>query len=358
MRLPDGARSRAVLIGTAAYDHLPRVDAARNNVDGMREFLARDAGIGGADCRTLVDPRDLAEVGEAVERAARSAEDLLLVYYSGHGLVDGDGLLNLALPQTSPSLLPWSGIPFRFLHKAVQNSHAATKVVVLDSCYSGIATEQTLGEDLTGQLRIKGNFTLTSSPANSPSYAFAGLRHTAFTELLLDVFREGVAGAGDLLTLNDVYLEVRRRAHEGNLPEPQKCGTHSADQLALAPNRHRGAPPEVPVSEPPAREAVPEPRPSDDAIVTADQVRGVKFTPVQLAEGYDQDEVDAFLDRVVLALVEPATGPQRLTADDVRASMFTSTRLREGYEVKEVDAFLDRIEAELERRQAVAARRH
>ncbi|NUQ89235.1 MAG: DivIVA domain-containing protein [Glycomyces artemisiae] len=37
--------------------------------------------------------------------------------------------------------------------------------------------------------------------------------------------------------------------------------------------------------------------------------------------------------------------------------MFTSTRLREGYEVKEVDAFLDRIEAEFERRQAVAARR-
>nr|BFF27217.1 hypothetical protein GCM10025732_51820 [Glycomyces mayteni] len=166
MRLPDGARSRALLIGTTDYEHesLDRVPAARNNVEGLRESLARDAGITGDDCRALVNPRDLAEVGAAVEDAARTAEDLLLVYYGGHGLVDGDGLLNLALPQSSPSLLPWSAIPFRFLHKAIQNARAATKVVVLDSCYSGIAIEPLLGPDLTGQLRIRGSFTLTSSP--------------------------------------------------------------------------------------------------------------------------------------------------------------------------------------------------
>ncbi|PRY54978.1 caspase, EACC1-associated type [Glycomyces artemisiae] len=360
MRLPDGARSRALLIGTTSYRHLKRVEAARNNVEAMREALARDAGITGGDCLALTDPDSLAEVGAAVERAAKEAEDLLLVYYSGHGLVDDEGMLHLTMTGTSDALLPWSGIPFRLLNKAVQYSRAAMKVVILDTCYSGIAIEPLLGDDLTGQLRIKGNFTLTSSPANSPSYAFEGLRHTAFTELLLDVLKEGVADAGELLTLNDIYKELLRRTHARGLPEPQKCGTHiAAESLALAPNRHEGPPREVPAAmpEPPVRQAVPAPAPSTEAVVTADEVRSVKFTAVQLAEGYDQDEVDAFLDRVVLALVEPPTGPQRLTADDVRSSMFTSTRLREGYEVKEVDAFLDRIEAEFERRQAVAARR-
>ncbi|MEU6247132.1 DivIVA domain-containing protein [Glycomyces sp. NPDC047010] len=362
MRLPDGARSRALLIGTTNYDHesLEEVAAARNNVEALRESLARDAGIRGEDCTALVNPRDLAEVGAAVDLAARTAEDLLLVYYSGHGLVDDEGLLNLALPQTSPALLPWSAIPFRFLHKAVQNARAATKVIVLDSCYSGIAIEPLLGGgDFIGQLRIKGHFTLTSSPANSPSYAFEG-RYTAFTGLLLDVLDEGIAEAGDLLSLNDIYKELARRAHARGLPEPQKCGTHiAAESLALAPNRYRDRPSEVSVYLPEThvRQMVQTPAPSTEAVVTADEVRGVKFTAVQLAEGYDQDEVDAFLDRVVLALVEPASGPQRLSADDVRTSMFTSTRLREGYEVKEVDAFLDRIEAELERRQAVAGRR-
>ncbi|GAA2259563.1 hypothetical protein GCM10009853_010700 [Glycomyces scopariae] len=358
MRLPDGAKSRALLIGTAAYDHLPGVPAARNNVDGMREFLLGRTGLDAANCTSLTDPRDLTAVGRAVEEAAREARDLLLVYYSGHGLVGSDGLLHLALPQTSQELLPWSGVPFAFLHRAIQSAPAQTKVIVLDSCFSGIATEVLGGEDgILGQLRVSGHFTLTSSPANSPSYAFAGRHFTAFTELLLRVFEEGVAGAGELLTLNDVYRELVRRARELDLPQPQKCGTHTADMLALAANPRRGGAPAEPVPADAVHGPAPghPPAAAPEALVSADEVRRCAFATVKLTEGYDEDEVDAFLDRVVLALLEPERGAQRLSADDVRTVRFTPTRLREGYDVTEVDAFLDRIEAEFERRQALGA---
>jgi DivIVA domain-containing protein len=377
MRLPDGAKSRALLIGTAAYDHLDGVPAARNNVDGMRDFLLRRTGLHGSNCTTLTDPRDLSAVGRAVEDAAREAQDLLLVYYSGHGLVDSDGLLHLALPQTSQELLPWSGIPFAFLHKAIQTAPASTKVIILDSCFSGIATEVLTGGEagILGQLRISGHFTLTSSPANSPSYAFEGRHFTAFTELLLGVFREGIADAGDLLTLNDVYRELLRRARELDLPQPQKCGTHTADMLALAANPHRGGP-AVPAAhagprDTYARDTLPRDIVADDltdedfaalappaeALVSVEEVRDIRFKTVRLTEGYDEDEVDAFLDRVLVALVEPVEGPQRLSPDDVRNSLFATTRLREGYDMEDVDAFLDRVEAEFERRQAIAAQR-
>lgn len=366
MRLPDGAKSRALLIGTAAYDHLRQVDAVHNNMYALRHALARHAGIPHRNCETLTDADDLTKVGRAVEEAAREAQDLLLFYFSGHSLVDEAGLLHLALPQTSQELLEWSGVPFALVHKAIQMSPASTKVIILDSCYSGIATEVLGGEeaDILGQIRVSGHFTLTSSPANSPSYAFEGRYFTAFTEMLLEVFRDGIADAGDLLTLNDIYRELLRKARERHLPQPQKCGTHTADMLALAENRRRppkaftpvfSGEPGVPAADPvEAAPSEPEP-PAQEAFISSDEVRGIRFKTVRLTEGYDEDEVDAFLDRVVLALLEPVEGPQRLSADDVRNSLFTTTRLREGYDMEDVDAFLDRVEAEFERRQAVAA---
>lgn len=386
MRLPDGARSRALLIGTAAYRHLLPVPAVENNVDSMAKALEHHAGIPRANCESLTDARDLTAVGAAVERAAQEADDLLLVYYSGHGLVDSDGLLHLALPQTSQELLPWSGIPFAFLHKAIQSARAMAKVIILDSCFSGIATEVLADKEsvILGQIRISGHVTLTSSPANSPSYAFEGRRHTAFTQAFLDVLESGSPSAGTLLTLDDIFLGLERLARDRDLPRPQKCVTHTADKLALAVNRYRpGADdrgradpsgierarieradverplPEAEPAEVPLLEADPaEPAPDlvrAAALISVEEVRDVRFKTVRLTEGYDEDEVDAFLDRVLLALVEPADGPQRLSADEVRNSLFSTTRLREGYDMVEVDSFLDRIEAEFERRQAIAA---
>ncbi|RRS00466.1 caspase, EACC1-associated type [Glycomyces terrestris] len=367
MRLPDGARSRALLLGTAAYDHLAPVPAAVNNVEAMREALVRRTGIPAAHCEALTNANDLTEVGAAVERAAQGAKDLLLVYFSGHGLVDDTGMLHLALPQTSQGLLPWSGVPFAFLHRAIQTARAEAKVIVLDCCFSGIATQVLADAEslILGQIRVSGHVTLTSSPANSPSYAFEGKRHTAFTQAFLDVLKHGSRRAGALLTLDDVFLELERLAVERDLPRPQKCVTHTADKLALAENRYQVARGSGPIddhasrlgSRPATEEPEPPvvPAPPDQALISAGAVRDVRFKTVRLTEGYDEDEVDAFLDQVALALLEPAEGPQRLSAEEVRASLFTTTRLREGYDMEEVDSFLDLIESEFERRQAITA---
>jgi DivIVA domain-containing protein len=89
--------------------------------------------------------------------------------------------------------------------------------------------------------------------------------------------------------------------------------------------------------------------------MSAQEVRDIRFATVRLTEGYDEDEVDAFLDRVLLALVEPADGPQRLTAEEVHEVLFTTTRLREGYDMAQVDEFLDLVAAELDRRKGLGS---
>ncbi|MFD0622473.1 hypothetical protein ACFQ2K_06120 [Streptomyces sanglieri] len=50
-------------------------------------------------CVVVADPTDQATVGAALSRAVRECEDLLLVYYCGHGLLDEAGLLHLPSPE-------------------------------------------------------------------------------------------------------------------------------------------------------------------------------------------------------------------------------------------------------------------
>jgi DivIVA domain-containing protein len=76
-------------------------------------------------------------------------------------------------------------------------------------------------------------------------------------------------------------------------------------------------------------------------MLTAEDVLSQRFQIVKLREGYDQDEVDDFLDRVVESL--HGTGAVRMTAQDVLAARFTATKFRAGYDQDQVDDFLDRV---------------
>lgn len=81
-------------------------------------------------------------------------------------------------------------------------------------------------------------------------------------------------------------------------------------------------------------------------MLSADDVLSTRFTSTKFAEGYDQGEVDDFLDRVTHTLRAAQSGeraPDALSSQDVRDARFQATRFREGYAQDEVDDFLDRV---------------
>jgi DivIVA domain-containing protein len=80
-----------------------------------------------------------------------------------------------------------------------------------------------------------------------------------------------------------------------------------------------------------------------------DLERRIAFSkPTAGKRGYNEDEVDAFLDRVDAARRD-ATG-HILTPEQVRNTAFSKPPLgKRGYNEDEVDAFLDRVEQELRR---------
>ncbi|MGW4643781.1 DivIVA domain-containing protein [Sphaerisporangium sp. NPDC004334] len=83
----------------------------------------------------------------------------------------------------------------------------------------------------------------------------------------------------------------------------------------------------------------------------AARVERVLFRPARLGAGYNEDEVDVFLDHVVATL--RGTGDHPLTAEQVRKATFSTVVFKTGYAVTQVDAFLAEIAGVLDRREAL-----
>ncbi|MEV0056171.1 EAL domain-containing protein [Saccharopolyspora shandongensis] len=242
MRLPDAAESRAVLIGAGHFDDplLPDLPAVRNNLDSLTEILASPSGTGlpAENCTVVSDPTDLATLGVQLEAIAEQTEDVLLVYYAGHGLVDAKGRLWLALSSTLYQRPRWTALEFTLLRDMLLDTAAKNRVLILDCCFSGRAIEA-MSDPLSvmsGQIEIAGTYTLTSAPANSTAHAPQGATYTAFTGELLDILRNGLPHGPQLLSFSAIYPQLVRALDSRGVPRPVQRGIRTADHLALASN--------------------------------------------------------------------------------------------------------------------------
>ncbi len=66
-----------------------------------------------------------------------------------------------------------------------------------------------------------------------------------------------------------------------------------------------------------------------------------KFATVHIREGYDIDEVDAFINEVV-SLIRPGS-PDNELAQRITRIRFTPVRIRRGYNMDQVDAYLSEL---------------
>jgi TPR repeat protein len=243
MRLPDPARSRAVLIGVSEFadQNLPDLPSVRNNLTALATVLTSQWSIGLARerCEVVLNPPDVASVGARLDAAAQQAEDLLLVYYAGHGLLDSRGELYLSLPGTRSDNPQWAGLGCNRIREVIADSAADNRVLILDCCFSGRAVEAMADPQsvVSGQIEISGTYTLASTSSNMPAHAPEGAHHTVFTGALLDVLRGGVPDAQELLSLGAIYRQLLRSLSAKGRPRPQQRSTLTTDTLALAHNR-------------------------------------------------------------------------------------------------------------------------
>ena len=93
-------------------------------------------------------------------------------------------------------------------------------------------------------------------------------------------------------------------------------------------------------------------RPEPPLHLTPEQVRDQRFATTRLTTGYNEREVDDFLDRAEFTLEAFRSGrPDRatLSSQEVERVQFSTTRARPGYDPEQVDRFLDVLAEELRR---------
>ena len=286
MRLPDRQRSRAVLIGTSKYrdPKLPNLPVVDRTIGDLAGALTDPAGgvIPRNHCTVLENQGDIRLIGRHLRSTASGAEDLLLVYFIGHGLVGGRRHeLYLGLPDSEWAEPEFNSLEYDKLRSAVLNSAAATKIIILDCCFSGRVVSETMADPVTemvNQAEVDGTYVLASAGRDQVALILPGEEYTAFTGRFLHMLRNGVPGGPELLTVDFLYRQLVMRMNAEGLSQPQKRGTSTADLLALAANR--AFTPEGENSQEAATTpAVPPKYLARSLVGHTDQVHGVAFSP-------------------------------------------------------------------------------
>ncbi len=133
-------RKVALVIGNSEYDDasLARLITPSEDVNDLATLL-KSPDIGGFDeVLTLVNEA-ATTVRKAVARLfkEKSPDDLLLLYFSGHGVLDDQGHLYLAVKDTERDLLSGTAIPANFITGEMDRSRSKRQVLILDCCHSG-----------------------------------------------------------------------------------------------------------------------------------------------------------------------------------------------------------------------------
>ncbi|SEQ19534.1 DivIVA domain-containing protein [Lentzea xinjiangensis] len=155
----------------------------------------------------------------------------------------------------------------------------------------------------------------------------------------------------DVDTFLDLVVLMFETAPPPKAPQPQQAPqparsarTPQLPQQQQRPQQRRPQPAQRPQQQAPAQKPA-APRSVDAPRLTAADVRNVAFhRPPRGRRGYQESQVDAFLDRIEATLL----GQDNLTGKNVRDIRFSRPLIgRRGYDETEVDAFLSRVEQQL-----------
>jgi chaperonin GroEL len=217
---PAGRYALLVAIGTYDDPSLDQLRAPEQDVERLAAVL-EDPAIGNFTVRTRQDATD-PEVRREIEDllADRTNDDLVLIYFSCHGIVDPFHRLYFAASNTLRTRPASTAISRSFLNEQLEACRAAAKVLVLDCCFAGAFAEGFKGAPagaLDGQV---GRGYVVLSACDSYEYAFesdalveSAPRGSIFTDILL----EGLAtGGADLDGDGRIGVdELFRYVHDG-----------------------------------------------------------------------------------------------------------------------------------------------
>jgi hypothetical protein len=215
------ARKLALIIGNSQYEDTGLAKLAAPDVDvrALAEVL-QTPGIGAFDEVTPLLNEGLATVRKSIARFfdAKHRDDLLFLYFSGHGIRDEQGHLYLAVRDTERAVLAGTAIEASYVTARMDRSASKRLVLVLDCCHSGAfgygakaAQGAAVGTATAFEGTGRGRVVLTAT--DSTQYAWEGdqvlgeVETSLFTHYMIEGLRTGAADRDEdgLITIDELY---------------------------------------------------------------------------------------------------------------------------------------------------------
>ena len=254
--LPSGVKLGkfyALVVGNDTYAAYPALKSAGGDAKSIAGVLKARYGY---DVH-LLNNANRFEILSALNdmREQLKGEDNLLVYYAGHGEIDGSRQ-GYWLPVDAQQNTPTSWISNRAVSDILTTMEAKHVLVIADSCYSGTMTRSSLatfgggmpdsawGDWVKTMVAGKSRTALTSGGVQPVADAAANSEHSVFASALLQVLNSN----NNLLTGQHLFREIAagmalRSAGAGlqQAPEyaPIQFAGHEAGEFFLMPSNAR-----------------------------------------------------------------------------------------------------------------------
>ena len=234
----------AILIASSCYPNEPGLKDLRcpeNDVDALDAVL-RSPDFGGFAETFVFKNRPSHEVLEKIETVLAEAgrNDLVLIYFSGHGKLNPAGQLCLATANTKLRALGSTSIPAGSIKSYFDHSASRKKILLLDCCYSGAVGKDFakggVGEQLQLMSRGQGTFIMTASTGIEVAVEKEGDTYGLFTKHLVEGIRSGEADKDEdgFVDMQELYEYVHEKVRGEGAQEPMKWDLHAKGKLVIA----------------------------------------------------------------------------------------------------------------------------
>ncbi len=197
---------KALIVGINYYKHGGSLYGCVDDAHAVKAMLERnDGGAVNFDCKLLTGtgPTDTVERGflkDSIVELFKGESDTALFYFAGHGHIEATGGYILA----SDSARGDEGVSLSEVLTLANQSPAKNKIIVLDSCHSGIAGDPPASAGIA--TLSEGLIVLTASTKDQ--YATEKDGRGVFTALFVDALGGSAANLTGDITPGSVYAHI------------------------------------------------------------------------------------------------------------------------------------------------------
>src|ERR1700685_65035 len=200
---------KALIVGIDYYEHAKLLSGCVNDAHAVKAMLERhaDGTVNFVTPRILTassvaDIVEKTELKEAVRELFAGDSEIALLYFAGHGYIEDTG--GFLCPSDCKTCA--DGFSLAELMTLSNKSQARNKVIILDSCHSGIAGDRPTTQ---GVSEIKEGMTvLTASTAEQYASEVPGGGAGVFTTLFVDALGGAAANLVGDVTPGSVYAHI------------------------------------------------------------------------------------------------------------------------------------------------------